>query len=127
MCKSKTLEANYPETCNQLKAWANWASGKLVSGFPSKDIIQATIDGGGIDTRGSGLHLTTNPEAEAMEKVLLRLKQIESMQFLAIKFYFTNDNMTFRTMGKIAGFRNKDRARDFLYKAVIWVDSNKTA
>ena len=121
MCKSKTLEANYPETTHKLKVWADWASGKLISGYPKMDIIQAAIEGGGIDTRGSGLHIVTNQEAEEIEKILLELKQIELKQFLAIKFYFSDDTMTFRRMGKILGFQ-KSNTHEILRRAVAWVD-----
>ena len=121
MCKSKTLEANYPETCSSLKTWAMWQSGQLVSGFPKMSIEQAAIEGGGIDTRGSGLHIVSNPEAERIEKVLLELKQIELKQFLAIKFYFSDETMTFRRLGKVLGFQ-KSNTHEILKRAVAWVD-----
>ena len=122
MCKPSNLENNYPITTSKLKTWAEWSSGGLVSGFPKMDIIQATIEGGGIDTRGSGLHIVTNAEAEEMEKILLELKQLELKQFLAIKFYFSDPTMTFKRLGKTLAIKHRTQAERELTKAVSWVD-----
>lgn len=122
MSHKTTLEQQYPETTMKLKIWADWAArGGYCRGYPTMSIEQAAIEGGGIDTRGSGLLITSNPEALEMEKVLIELKEFELKQFLAIKFYFGDDSMTFDRMGKILGFQ-RSNAYKVLSSAVAWVD-----
>ena len=122
MSHKTTLEQNYPKTTMKLKVWADWAArGGYCRGYPTMSIEQAAHGGGGIDTRGSGMYVVSNPEAEEMELVLIELKNIELKQFLAIKFYFGDETMTFKRMGKILGFQ-RSNAYKVLSSAVAWVD-----
>ena len=129
--KQNSLEVRYRDTCIKLNTWAKWARGSTYGslGYPSMSHEQSAREGGGIDTRGSGLRVLEQPEGvDKTEKVLLSLLKEDPMQYKIVWLYFLRN----WSIDKIRGDMRREggvrlgygNARALLREAVAWIDGN---
>ncbi len=124
--RKNSLEEDFPETCRLLAIWGPWArdSRDYGLGYPSISPEQMAREGGGINTRGSGLKVIEQPpEIKNVESALSDLKQRHPKQFNAIRVYFSDPNTSIDIMSRIVGFTNRKVAAKYLGLGVSWIDS----
>lgn len=110
----------YAGTCYRLEQWADYNRDAFGLGFPKMSIEQMAVEGGGIDTRGSGLKLSETPEhIQEIDDVLLQLKLNNLDHYKAIRYYFETGSISH--MFRKAGFKNRHKAREALNLAVCFV------
>ena len=123
MVRLRRLEEHYPEACQKLIAWGRWSHEATGLGYPRMSIEQAAHEGGGIDTRGSGLvAIIENPEVERVEKIILRLAARNHNQYKAVKLYFLHNHFTIKKLTREMAPLGETKVRSILKEGVSWID-----
>ena len=113
----------YPTTCYRLEEWVKFNHDQFGLGYPKMSIEQMAVEGGGIDTRGSGLKISETPEhIQEIDDVLLELKARNPQHFYTIEVYFRTGSITSVFQKVEPRYRNRHRAREGITLAVAWVD-----
>lgn len=114
----------FPDTCWRLQRWTEYNRDPFNLGYPKMSVEQMAVEGGGIDTRGSGLRINDMPEEVALtDAAMLALKQNHPHFFKTIEIYFRQGSITAVFQKVKPKYRNRHKARDGLNQAVSWVNA----
>ncbi len=127
MVEPRTLEETYPEAILKLQSWGTWSVDQHNIGWPRASDWNAANEGGGINTKGSGLKIIPdNPEAEEMEVKMIELKTRHPLQFHIMKWYFSTSLpikiIAIKVKAETGRQISKEKARSILREGVAWID-----
>ena len=109
----------FPDTCYRLERWTEYNRDPFNLGYPKMSVEQMAVEGGGIDTRGSGLRVNEMPEEVALtDAAMLELKRTYPHFFKTIEIYFKQGSITAVFQKVKPKYRNRHKAREGLNTAV---------